>query len=536
MQTGELQLSGEAHVETVRTPRRRTASFDPDRGTRLQPSRSTEYHPLPDLDGTDLYMFMSYESGRDGYVTLIADYYPFQDPFAGPNYFALDKSAFYEINIDNDGDGQPDITYYFHPDNQLAGASNQGIKLPVGGQQVAIPLKNAGALGAGNTAALNFIETYKMRVKYRTGPSTGDSAVSNAADGSTTFTKPVDFIGVKTFGSVDGYAAYANQYVYNVNIPGCSKPGRVFVGQRKEPFQIAVGKIFDLVNLVPIDASAFPGGLTQNPKTNTLAEKNITTFAVEVHASCLTGAGNGVIGGWTTARLPQARVLSPHPTFNLPEVAGGALTQVSRLGMPLVNEVVIGLPDKDRFNGSAPAGDASFLNYVTNPTLPALLDVLFRDPVNQTLGTHLANLAPSNIPRTDLVATFLTGIKTLNQQKAVTPSEMMRLNTMIAAVAPAQQSALGALGGDLSGFPNGRRPGDDVTDIELRVAMGALCYPLTVGGKQVDLGLCHASDAPVGNVPFTDGVPTSAADFDTSFPYLKTPLPGSSNYPGLAYQ
>jgi len=165
-----------------------------------------------------------------------------------------------------------------------------------------------------------------------------------------------------------------------------------------------------------------------------------------------------------------------------------------------------------------------------------LLDVLFRDPVNATLGTHITNLAPANIPRTDLVATFLTGIKTLNQQKIVTPGEMQRLNTAIPAVAPAQQSPLGALGGDLAGFPNGRRPGDDVTDIELRVAMGALCYPLTVAGAPVDLGLCHPADAPVGNVPFTDGVPTSAADFDTAFPYIKTPLPGSSNYPGLAYQ
>jgi hypothetical protein len=297
---------------------------------------------------------------------------------------------------------------------------------------------------------------------------------------------------------------------------------------------VNVGKIFDLVNLVPIEASAFPGGLEQDPANNPLANKSITTFALEVHSSCLTGKGNGVIGAWTASYLPQVRVLANGPGFSKPEVVGGALAQVSRVGMPLVNEVVIGLPDKDRFNTARPNEDARFLSYVTNPTLPAILDVLFRDPVNQTLGTSITNLAPANLPRNDLVATFLTGIKGVNQLKTVTPSEMQRLNTAIAAVPAADQNTLGALGGDLAGFPNGRRPGDDVTDIELRVAMGALCYPLTVGEDQIDLGLCKPSDAPVGNVPFTDGAPVSAQDFDTRFPYLRTPIAGSADFPLVA--
>lgn len=486
---------------------------------------------LPTMDGTDLYTFMSYEPGREGYVTLIADYYPFQDPYGGPNYFALDGAGRYRILVDNDGDSREDLMFEFNVDNKPGGAGNRGVKLPVGAQQVAVPLKNVGPVSAGNDAALNFQETYRLQIVRIEGSGRTREQVKNATTGGVIFTKPLDFVGTKTFGSAADYESYARQYVYDVTIPGCSQPGKVFVGQRREPFPVNVGKIFDLVNLVPIEASAFPGGVTQDRANNPLTNKNISTFALEVHSSCLTGKGNGVIGTWTTSALPQVRVLANGPGYSQPEVNGGAFTQVSRLGMPLVNEVVIGLPDKDRFNASKPATDARFLSYVTNPTLPALLDVLFRDPVNQTLGTSYANLAPANLPRNDLVAAFLTGIKGVNQMKMVTPGEMQRLNTGIAAAPAANQKTLGALDNDLAGFPNGRRPGDDVTDIELRVAMGRLCYPLTVGADQVDLGLCKPEDAPVGNVPFTDGAPTSAADFDTLFPYLRTPLPGSADFP-----
>ena len=178
-----------------------------------------------------------------------------------------------------------------------------------------------------------------------------------------------------------------------------------------------------------------------------------------------------MVGAWTSASLRQARILNPRPTFNRPEINGGPFTQVSRLSMPLVNEVVIGIPDKDRFNASEPKDDGQFATYVTNPTLPALLDILFRDAVNQTLGTNIANLAPSNFPRNDLVTAFLTGFKGVNQLAKVTPSEMARLNTMIPATPAAQQSTFGVAGGDLAGFPNGRRPGDDVVDLALRVVM-----------------------------------------------------------------
>ncbi|MBW3560220.1 MAG: DUF4331 domain-containing protein, partial [Proteobacteria bacterium] len=217
----------------------------------------------------------------------------------------------------------------------------------------------------------------------------------------------------------------------------------------------------------------------------------------------------------------------PNPTYQTPARHGGAFVQMSRLGMPLVNELVIGLPQKDLFNAAEPPGDAALADYVTNPTFPVILDSLFRAPVNATLGTNFATLAPTNFPRADLVATFLTGIRTLNQQSTVTPSEMLRLNTAVAPTPRDRQSPLGVIGDDLAGFPNGRRPGDDVVDIVLRVAMGRLCHPVPINGTPTQLGLCTPAQAPTGTVNYTDGAPTGATTLGTGFPYLNTPLRGS---------
>ena len=174
----------------------------------------------------------------------------------------------------------------------------------------------------------------------------------------------------------------------------------MFVGQRQDPFAVNLGTIFDLVN-APVSVITDPSLINAAP--NTLADKNVTTLALEVHKDCLKSAGDDVIGGWTTASLRQGRLLDPKPAsgHQTSEKAGGAWVQVSRLGMPLVNEVVIGLKDKDKFNASKPKDDAQFADYVTNPTLPALLEI--------ALG--LPNTAPTNFPRNDLVTTFLTGIK-----------------------------------------------------------------------------------------------------------------------------
>ena len=257
-----------------------------------------------------------------------------------------------------------------------------------------------------------------------------------------------------------------------------------------------------------------------NGELNIIDDKNVTSLILEVPVACLTANLDPVIGGWTTASLPQARILNPAPIYdagagaNNATVEGGALTQVSRLGSPLVNEVVIGLRDKDRFNSSEPVDDPQFLTYVTHPTLPEIIEALFGG-----LGVQ----APNNFPRDDLVAVFLTGISGLTQPATVVaPGEMLRLNTGIPATMRDTQSNLGVLAGDNAGFPNGRRPGDDVVDIALRTVMGILCTlddPATFG--------CVPADAPSGALPYTDGATVSATDFDDAFPYLATPVPGA---------
>lgn len=443
----------------------------------------------PKVDGTDFYMFRSYESGRDGYVTLLANYYPLQDPFGGPNYFALDQDARYAIHIDNTGDGVEDVSFVFSIDNQLP-----GLTLPVGGATVAVPVKNLGVVSEILDAELNFIESYELQIlrgEVRDPLST--EYVTPVGGG--VFYKPMDNIGTK---SIPDYDSYEDQFIYEIDIPGCGD-GRAFVGQRRESFAVNLGEIFDLVNI---------GNPVGDPDAEKSATefKSITTFALEVPIDCLDSGGGGVIGAWTSAWLPKIRRLAAKPTFEDPDFEVGPYRQVSRLGMPLVNEVVIGLPDKNAFNASHPVHDGQFATYVTNPTLPEILEIL--------LGVE----APNNFPRQDLLATFVTGISGINQFGF---GEMLRLNTTVPPTPPTAQNNLGVIGGDVAGFPNGRRPGDDVVDIELRVAMGVLCH--------AGLGLCVPGDAPTGTLPYTDGVLVEAGQFDEVFPYLTTPLPGSPN-------
>jgi len=474
---------------------------------------------VPKVDATDFYMFRSYESGRGDHVTLIANYLPLQDAYGGPNYFALDQNALYEIHVDNNGDAKEDLTFQFRFKNTLAN-NGAGVSLNIGGKSVGIPLIQAGAVANVKDGNLQVAETYTVNVVRGDRRGGAMQAVTQTANGSATFDKPVDNIGTKT---IADYAGYAAKHVYSVNIPGCAMPGRVFVGQRQDPFAVNLGTIFDLVH-APASVITDPTLIGAAP--NTLADKNVTTLALEVHKSCLTN-GDDVIGGWTTASMRQARLLDGKPGIGhqASEKAGGAWVQVSRLGMPLVNEVVIGLKDKDKFNASKPAGDAQFADYVTNPTLPALLEI--------ALG--LPNIAPTNFPRTDLVTTFLTGIKGINRPKSVTASEMLRLNTAFAPVPFAQQNRLGIVGNllaggsDYAGFPNGRRPKDDVVDIALVAVMGGLCM---ANGNTDALGFgaaCKPSAVPLGATAFKlhDAVDQAVVPLLAGFPYLNTPIPGS---------
>ena len=477
----------------------------------------------PSVDGTDFYMFNSYESGRAGYVTLIANYVPLQDPQGGPNYFALDDNALYEISVDNTGSGKANLTFQFR-----FTTTTQGLTVPVGTKSVPVPLINIGPVSAGSTGAQNVEQAYTLTLvkgDRRTGTV---MPITNATSGSATFAKPLDNIGKK---SIANYAAYAGTFVYPISIPGCSGQGKVFVGQRQDPFFLDLGGTFDLVNYhYPVEQLVPAGMSTRNYGTNSLAGFNVTSLALEVPASCLTHGSDPVIGGYTTASLRQASVLNPLPqsaksvtsvgpvtSATGPELAGGSWTQVSRLGMPLVNELVIGLPDKDRWNTTTPVQDAEFADYVTNPSLPILVQALFG-----SAGV----VAPKVYPRTDLEAVFLTGIAGVNQPaKVQAPAEELRLNTTTAVTPYASQKDLGVLAGDLAGFPNGRRPIDDVVDITLRVAMGVLLKPYDGSSTDPD----PSSDAS-RQLGFTDGVQANPANFLTVFPYLNTPIGGSPNF------
>jgi hypothetical protein len=322
------------------------------------------------------------------------------------------------------------------------------------------------------------------------------SAVRNAADGRTTFRKPADRIGDKSIRSNDptAYEQYANNHIYTVSLPGCGA-GRVFVGQRREGFVVNLAEAFDLINtnpLGPVDA-----------EENAVADKNVTTMAVEVPITCLT-RHDPVIGAWATS----SRMI--FPKLDLP-----FLFQVSRLGSPLVNELVIGLKDKDAFNASEPKDDARFAEYVTHPTLPVLVQALFGVP------------APP-APRNDLVQVFLTGVPGLNRPNNVKAAEMLRLNTGVPPVAPAAQNPIGVLAGDLAGFPNGRRVGDDVVDIALRAAEGILLspnpasFPAVTDGAFVNATISYTPDGSISTDP-------AFRLFRDTFPYLQTPLSGAPN-------
>lgn len=536
---------------------------------------------MPLVDGTDFYMFMSYEPSRlpadpadaGQFVTVIANYQPLQAPYGGPNYFSMDPNALYEIHIDNNGDAVEDLTFQFRFSNTLANNGN-GVEL----DGVAIPLAQAGSISVSDNSAINLIETYTVKVVSGDRRANAGSAadvtnataktVPNVPAGATTFVKPMDYVGTKTFPGANGYRDYANAHVYDVNIPNCGT-GKLFVGQRREGFAVNLGRVFDLVNapFALLTDRGFNGGNADvgNPGNVSNGRHSVTTLALEVPVACLTNGADPVIGGWTTASIRQGTLADGSPTagHRTSLKQGGAWTQVSRLGMPLVNEVVIGLRDKDKFNASKPKDDTQFLTYVVNPTLPRLIDIALADDLG-------GSIAPS-VPRGDLAVTFLTGIPGLNKPASVTPAEMLRLNTAIPPIAEANQNPLGVLGEvvekgsvqsfldaigadtdatDAAGFPNGRRPKDDVVDISLAAVEGALCLAngsatalnSTDNGNALGLNglgisatdsVCNASQTkvPAGltTLQLNDGVNQESVPFLNQFPYLNVPAPGDTS-------
>lgn len=513
----------------------------------------------PTVDGTDFYMFRSYgtDASTDS-VTMIANYDPLQAPGGGPNYFALNPNAVYDINVDNTGAATPNIKFRFQFTNNFKGAA-----VPSGGsasKSTPIPLIIAGSVGTSGDnkadAVVNRYETYTVTM-YVNGTAT---QLKNPNDGTTVFQKPLDNIGNK---SIADYATYVQPFMYTgVNFGSCGT-GKVFAGQRREGFVVNLGEVFDLINTNPLGA--------RNATQNTIGNKNITSLAVQVPTACLTADSkpsttttDPVIGGWTTSSLRQARILNPAPrSTNDAQVAGGPYSQVSRLGNPLVNELVIGLPDKDRFNASQPINDAQFAQYVTDPTLPTLISVLF-----PFATSGVSEPVP---PRSDLVAAFLTGLtitstdgnntvlfsnafsQNANKAATIVPAEMEHLNVSYPPIDASVQDNLGLLACQATGFPNGRRPADDVVDIELNAAEGALYggstnTPTTNGAVPASgqsnaanpnkLQTCGVNAAGTGlavqnaGTVVTDGaelLPTDTSHYISTFPYLADPIPGSPN-------
>lgn len=434
-------------------------------------------------DNTDTYAFRSVEPGREGFVTLIANYIPLQEPGGGPQYFRWDDTVLYEIKIDNTGDGLEDIKYQFQFSTQTLNGET------ILGQST---VNENGVIASLNDPDYNMPQTYTVR---RVDSSTGRNGRVIAAGLRT----PPANIGPRT---TPNYEANLGQpAVYPL-----PNGGKVFAGNRDEYFYIDVGGVFDTLNLRSIGAS---GGV------DTTQGYNVSTIAIEVPIQELTSsravpasptASDAVVGVWATASRRTTRVIG----FDGSRTSSGAWQQVSRLGNPLVNEVVIPLRLKDAFNSLSPVNDAVAAPYVLDPQLPRLLQAVY-------------GIAIPPPPRNDLVSIFATGIPV----NAVTgpnyttflsdgiPHEYLRLNVAIPITPIASINRLGLLGGDVAGFPNGRRPHDDVTDIALRAVAGGTPFtPATNVAPNNTLG---------------DGVSANPEGaLLTRFPYLLPPNPGNT--------
>jgi hypothetical protein len=378
----------------------------------------------PTADNTDLYAFVSPD--KPDTVTIISDYYPGEDPAGGPNFYAFGDDVLYDIDIDNNGDALPDITYRFDFYTTVANPE--------------VPLYNTGPITSLDDADWNVKQGYTVT------KITADGSEQLSFEG---IVPPVNIGPTSTPNSKDLASAAVIDY----------QDGQYFAGQRDDPFWVDLGGVFDLLTIRKLPGNA-GGGIDD------LQGLNVQSIAIQVPISDLTSTGKaptgaddptGIIGVWSTANRFSTTVIASDGS----RTATGDLVQVSRLGMPLVNEVVIPIGEKDKFNASEPKDDAQFLDAVIHPVLPSVLNALY-------------GITVPDGDRNDLVAVFLTGVPGLNQPDNVKPSEELRLNTGIPPAKAGTESPLGVLGGDLAGFPNGRRLGDDVVDIALRVVAGVL--------------------------------------------------------------
>ena len=399
----------------------------------------------PQADNTDVYAFVSPDEPDT--VTIISNWIPFEEPAGGPNFYAFGEGVRYDIRIDNDGNARADLIYRWTFRNHYRNPETF--------------LYNTGPVTSLDDPDLNFRQTYKVvRIDVDRGRSRTLVRRALAVPSHVGEASMPDYSDLRGQGVVERTS------------------GRFFAGQADDPFFLDL-RVFDLLY----------GGDLSEVGDDTLRGFNVNAIAMQVPKDKLAKRGNAerhpIIGIWSTASR---------------RVPGAGWRQVSRLGMPLVNEVVIPVGRKDEWNRSAPKQDGRFLPYVTEPELPQLIEAIYGIPAPDT-------------PRDDLVAVFLTGIEDLNQPAGVTPSEMLRLNMSIPPCEPMScpdYSRLGVIGGDVAGYPNGRRLADDVIDISLQVVEGELV------GSPNDLN---------------DGVDENDVDFTGSFPYLGLPHPGSDADP-----
>ena len=446
----------------------------------------------PLADNTDTYAFRSTEPGRSGFVTLIANWIPFQEPSGGPHFYKFDDTVLYEIYIDNTGDGVEDITYQFRFKTRFVnGDSVLGMATP-----------NQAFAGTGGIEPLitslddpdyNEPQTYSVtRIDRHTGKS-GKVLASGLI-------MPPSNIGERTTPNYE--AALAQPAIYAL-----PNGGRVFAGQRDEGFYIDVGGVFDTLKLRSITTD---GGV------DSTAGYNVSTIAIEVPIQDVTRSGavpsgptsaDAVIGVWAVSSRQKISVLRSALDDDGDEpLTVGPYQQVSRLGSPLVNELIIPLKLKDRFNASTPAGDSQFAQFVTNPQLAQLLSAVFGISIPPAPRNDLAAIFATGIPVNSVTGPNFTTL--LSDSK---PHEMLRLNVAIPPAA--SPNRLGLLGGDVAGFPNGRRVFDDVVDIALRVVAGGTPFtPATNVSPNNTLG---------------DGVANNDVPFLTRFPYLGTPQSGN---------
>jgi hypothetical protein len=443
----------------------------------------------PVADSTDLYAFVSPD--RPGTVTIIANYIPLQAPAAGPNFYEFGDDVLYEIHIDHTGDGTPDVTYQFNFTTKNTNPDTF--------------LYNTGPIESLSSKNWNRRQHYSVTRVERDGPTRVLAR---------NLVCPPCNIGPLSTPNYDALAAEAVHVLAN---------GRhVFAGQRAEAFFVDLGAIFDLGDLRPIEnlhATFGLPALKAAPGVNSTASVNVHSIAIQVPITDLTFGGrmpssptaaHASIGIWTAASRRKARVLDSSGGDGS---ESGPWVQVSRLGNPLVNEVLVPLAKKDYWNAQQPKNDKQFLAGAAHPELATLLNVLYPGA--------FPNLAAYTKPRADLEAIFLTGIpagvvsSSFSTFTGATGADMLRLN--VAIPPSASPKPTGVVGGDVAGFPNGRRPIDDVVTIELQALAGAT-IPLVDKSYTPDKAISAVSD----------GVTGAGLKMLPGFPYLGSPYSGYS--------